>query len=72
MQILSLNALFPACATLGPVFLLIGILSLNREESYGSSLVIMGCLMTSAALHILFRMVATQQKANSVACHSDN
>lgn len=61
MPILSLNALFPACAGLGPVFLIIGILSLNRQESYGSSLVVMGGVMISAALHILFRMVATQK-----------
>jgi hypothetical protein len=64
MHVLSLNASFPACATLGPVFLLIGILSLNRQESYGSSLVVMGGLMISAALHILFRMVA--HKTSSV------
>ena len=57
MHILSLHALFPACATLGPVFLMIGILSLNRQEPYGSSLVVTGGLMISAALHILFRML---------------
>lgn len=61
MHMLSLKALFPACAGLGPVFLVIGILSLNRQESYGSSLVVIGGVMISVALHILFRMVATQK-----------
>lgn len=72
MQLLSLKALFPACATLGPVFTLIGVLSLNRQESYGQSLVVMGGLLTSAALHILFRMVATQQRTGSVDYRSQN
>ena len=72
MHILSLKALFPACATLGPVFMLIGILSLNRHELYGSTLVVMGGLMISAALHILFRMLDTQQKAVSGDHLSEN
>lgn len=72
MHILSLKSFFPACATLGPVFMLIGILSINRQESYGSSLVVLGGLLTSAALHILFRMVVIQQKAMPVDHRSEN
>lgn len=71
MPILSLKALFPACATFGPVFMLIGILALNRQASYGSSLVVTGGLLTSAALHILFQMLNAQQKATSADHRSE-
>ncbi len=50
------KALFPACASFGPIMLAMGSLFPNRDGTpYGLIITVPGALMTTAALLIVFR-----------------
>jgi len=50
------KALFPACASFGPIMLAMGCLFPNRDGApYGLIMTLPGALMTTAALLIIFR-----------------
>ena len=57
---------FPVCASFGPVMLALGSLSPNREGMpYGLLLAIPGALMTSAALIMVFRSLASLEASST-------
>ncbi len=66
------KALFPACASFGPLFIAMGSLFPNRGDTlpFGFFLAATGALATSAALIILFREVNSSEKAPVTAKQS--
>ncbi|MEZ6128377.1 MAG: hypothetical protein R3C59_06825 [Planctomycetaceae bacterium] len=59
------KAIFPACATFGPIMLALGSLFPNRDGTpYGLTMTFPGALMTTAALLIVFRALTTLQKTS--------
>ncbi len=62
------RALFPACASFGPLCLAMGRLFPNREGLPFAFvfLAFPGALMTVAALHLLFRMLCDLERTRSL------
>lgn len=60
-----LKAMFPACASFGPLFMVMGFLMPNRGEGLpiGFFLAFPGALMTSAALNALYRSLHLQERS---------
>ena len=61
------RALFPACASFGPLFMTMGCLLPNRSgQSWGFLIALPGALMTATALQTLFRMLCDLERMRSV------
>jgi uncharacterized membrane protein len=58
------KAVFPACASFGPILIAMGSLFPNRGDTlpFGFFVAAMGALVTSAALIILFRAVNSHEQ----------
>ncbi len=65
-----LKALFPVCASSGPLFMVMGFL-LPSQAPYGYFIAVPGALMTSAALHIIFRTLTALERAPSTIQQSN-
>ncbi len=60
------KAIFPACASFGPIMLAMGSLFPNRDGTpYGVIMTFPGALMTTAALLILFRTLASLERSTN-------
>ena len=60
------KTLFPVFASFGPLFIAMGCLFPSRGDApYGFFVAMPGALMTSAALLIIFRMLATLERTTS-------
>ncbi|WLD12376.1 hypothetical protein [Planctellipticum variicoloris] len=59
-----LKAMFPACASFGPLFMVMGFLMPNRGEGLPISffLAVPGALMTTIALNMLYRAVTSLER----------
>lgn len=58
------KSLFPACASFGPLFMVMGFLTPNRGEGLpiGFFLAVPGALMTTIALNVLYRAVTSLER----------
>lgn len=58
------KALFPMCASFGPMFMALSTMFPHRDGfSYAVYMAVPGALMVSAALNILFRELVSREKA---------
>ena len=60
------RALFPACASFGPLFIAMGCIYQRSGQSWGFLLAYPGAVMTATALQTLFRMMCELERTRSL------